>query len=318
MIGLGFVYLLMGALTAGVAVVNARDAANPRRWRAALFWGLWSLTFVAGSWLPDLAAGVVVVAMALLAGAGGLGKGSHPTATPAERLRDAARLGNRLFVPALLVPTVTVVGSWAFRRWRVGGAPVVDPKQVTLVALGVAALAGLAAALRLVRPPAAVPLREARRLLDAVGWAAALPQLLAALGAVFAAAGVGRVVAGLLGRYVALDVPLVAVSAYTLGMALFTAVMGNAFAAFPVMTAAVGLPVLVRGLGGDPAAVTAVGMLSGFCGTLLTPMAANFNVVPVALLELPSEWSVIRVQAPTALLLLATNTALLYLLVRPR
>ena len=175
MIGLGFVYLLMGALTAGVAVVNARDASNPRRWRAALFWGLWSLTFVAGSWLPDLAAGGVVVAMALLAGVGGLGKGSHPTATAAERLRDAARLGHRLFVPALLVPAVTVLGSWAFRRWRVGGAPVVDPKQVTLVALGVAALAGLAAALRLVRPPAAVPVREARRLLDAVGWAAVPP-----------------------------------------------------------------------------------------------------------------------------------------------
>lgn len=27
-------------------------------------------------------------------------------------------------------------------------------------------------------------------------------------------------------------------------------------------------------------------MLSGFCGTLMTPMAANFNIVPAALLEL--------------------------------
>ncbi len=318
MIGLGFVYLLMGALTGGVAAVNARDRANPRRWRAALFWGLWSLTFLAGARLPDAAAGGVVIAMALLAGTGGLGQGRHPTTDAAERLRSAARLGHRLFAPALLVPAVTVLGAWAFRRWRVGGAPVVDPRQVTLVALAAAALAGLAAAVRLVRPPAAAPLGEARRLLDAVGWAAVLPQMLAALGAVFAMAGVGQVIAGLLGRWIPLGVPLVAVGAYTLGMALFTVLMGNAFAAFPVMTAAVGLPVLVRGFGGDPAAVTAVGMLSGFCGTLLTPMAANFNVVPVALLELPSEWSVIRAQAPTAVLLLAANTALLYLLVRPR
>ena len=317
MIGLGVVYLLMGVLTGGVAVTNARDVGNPRRWRAALFWGLWSLTFLAGTWMPDRVAGGVVVVMALLAGTGGLGQGRHPTASVGERLRDARRLGHRLFVPALLVPAVTVLGTWAFRRWRVGGAPVVDPKQVTVVALGVAAVVGVLAAARLLRASAGVALAESRRLLDAVGWAAVLPQMLAALGAVFAAAGVGQVVAGLLGRWVPLGVPFVAVSAYTLGMALFTTIMGNAFAAFPVMTAAVGLPVLVRGLGGDPAAVAAVGMLSGFCGTLLTPMAANFNVVPVALLELPSDWSVIRVQAPTALLLLAANTALLYLLVRP-
>lgn len=317
MIGLGFVYALMGALTGAVAVGNARDATNPRRWQATLFWALWTLTFLAGAWLPARVAGGVVIAMALLAGTGGLGTGHHPTSTPAERARDAARFGHRLFGPALLVPALTVLGTWGFRRLRVGGVPVVDPKQVTLVALGVAAVAGLAAAVALLRPAPVVPVRETRRLMDAVGWAAVLPQMLAALGAVFAAAGVGDVVARLLGRWVPLGVPFVAVGTYTLGMALFTAVMGNAFAAFPVMTAAVGLPVLVRGLGGDPAAVAAIGMLSGFCGTLLTPMAANFNVVPVALLELPGEWSVIRVQAPTAVLLLAANTVMLYLLVHP-
>jgi uncharacterized membrane protein len=316
-IGLGFVYVLMGVLTGGVALVNARDASNPRRWRAATFWGLWALTFLAGTWLPDVLVGVVVIVMALLAGTGGLGQGRHVTTSAEERARSAARLGHRLFVPALLVPAVTVLGTWAFKRLSVGGTPLVEPRQATLVALGTGAVVGLVAAVRLLRPPASVPPAETRRLLDAVGWAAVLPQMLAALGAVFAAAGVGEVVAGLLGRFIPLDVPFVAVSAYTLGMALFTMVMGNAFAAFPVMTAAVGLPVLVRGFGGDPAIVTAIGMLSGFCGTLCTPMAANFNVVPVALLELPDQWSVIRVQAPTALALLATNTGLMYLLVRP-
>ena len=91
----------------------------------------------------------------------------------------------------------------------------------------------------------------------------------------------------LIGEAVPLDSPLAAVCAYTVGMAAFTALMGNAFAAFPVMTAAIGLPLIVRKFGGDPAVVGAIGMLSGFCGTLTTPMAANFNIVPVALLELP-------------------------------
>ena len=102
---------------------------------------------------------------------------------------------------------------------------------------------------------------------------------------------------------------------YTVGMALFTIVMGNAFAAFPVMTAGIGLPLIVRGLHGDPIIMSALGMLSGFCGTLMTPMAANFNIVPAALLELPDRNGVIRVQIPTGLILLACNTLLMAWLV---
>ena len=111
---------------------------------------------------------------------------------------------------------------------------------------------------------------------------------------------------------VPVDSRLAAVLAYGLGMVLLTVIMGNAFAAFPVMTAGVGLPLLVRLHGADPALVGALGMLTGYCGTLLTPMAANFNLVPVALLELPDPHAVIKAQAPTALLLLTVNLALLY------
>jgi uncharacterized membrane protein len=151
--------------------------------------------------------------------------------------------------------------------------------------------------------------------MDLVGWAAVLPQMLAALGALFVAAGVGDRVAEIFGYVVPWDSPLAVVATYTIGMALFTIVMGNAFAAFPVMTAAIGIPIIVRRLGGDPAVMAAIGMLSGFCGTLMTPMAANFNIVPAALLELPDKNGVIRAQAPTALLLLLGNTLLMYLLV---
>ncbi|MNR60041.1 hypothetical protein D3C85_1814420 [compost metagenome] len=66
--------------------------------------------------------------------------------------------------------------------------------------------------------------------------------------------------------------------------------------------------------GGDPAVMAAIGMFSGYCGTLLTPMAANFNIVPAALLELPDKNAVIKAQAPTALALLVANIFLLYFL----
>ena len=165
------------------------------------------------------------------------------------------------------------------------------------------------------RPPALAPSQEGRRLIDTIGWAAVLPQMLAALGAVFALSGVGNAVGALATQYLPLGSPVAAVIAYCLGMALFTLVMGNAFAAFPVMTAAIGLPLIVHRFGGDPVVMGAIGMLAGFCGTLLTPMAANFNIVPAALLELPDRNGVIRAQAPTALMLLAANTALMAALV---
>jgi len=126
---------------------------------------------------------------------------------------------------------------------------------------------------------------------------------------------VGDVIGQLATTWLPLGAPLAAVIAYTLGMALFTAIMGNAFAAFPVMTAAIGLPIIVGRFGGDPAIMGAIGMLSGFCGTLTTPMAANFNIVPAALLELTDRYGVIRAQLPTALLMLIANTVLMYVLV---
>jgi uncharacterized membrane protein len=44
-------------------------------------------------------------------------------------------------------------------------------------------------------------------------------------------------------------------------------------------------------------------------------MAANFNIVPAALLELSDRNGVIKVQLPTAAIMLALNTALMGLLV---
>jgi uncharacterized membrane protein len=148
--------------------------------------------------------------------------------------------------------------------------------------------------------------------MDSIGWAAVLPQMLASLGAVFAAAGVGTTIGALAGAVIPSGSIFLAVLLYALGMAIFTMIMGNAFAAFPVMAAAIGVPLLIQGYRGDPAVVGAIGMLAGFCGTLMTPMAANFNIVPAALLELKDQYGVIRAQVATALPLLAVNVLLIY------
>jgi len=325
-IGLPHIYVVGGGFFAAVAWFSGRDTSNPRRLRSAAFWGLLALSFLFGNRLGDLGNGVLVLGLVVLA-ALGLGTGTRPTSTPEERRASGARHGDRLFAVALVIPATALAGTLIAKQTH-WGARVIDPAQATLVSLVLGVVLALVVAQLWLRPafraPGAdgaprpqhlVPLREGRRLLDTVGWAAILPQMLASLGVVFLAAGLGTQVGHLFAEHLPLDTRFAAVAAYCVGMALFTALMGNAFAAFPVMTAAVGLPVVVHRFGGDPAVVCAIGMLSGFCGTLTTPMAANFNVVPANLLELPDRDAalnaVIRAQIPTALPLLAVNVLLM-------
>jgi uncharacterized membrane protein len=315
MIGLDFVFTLAGILFAAFAAFNLVDATNPKRFGSAVFWGAYSVALLFGVHLGDFVNGCVVIVLVLVGGIGGLGRGDPRTTSDQERRQSAGRWGNRLFIPALITPVLTFLITVLFRNMKVGGAPLFDPKNISVIALGLAALVAVAVALVVLRQPIGAPIREARRLMDMIGWAAILPQLLAALGVLFAEVGVGDRIAEILSRVVPLDHAFVVVCVYTVGMALFTVIMGNAFAAFPVMTAAIGLPIIVGRLGGAPAIMGAIGMLSGFCGTLMTPMAANFNIVPAVLLELPDKNGVIRAQLPTALALLVGNTLLMYFLV---
>jgi uncharacterized membrane protein len=64
--------------------------------------------------------------------------------------------------------------------------------------------------------------------------------------------------------------------------------------------------------GADPVVAGALAMTAGFCGTLLTPMAANFNALPVALLEMKDENAVIKAQAPVAFVMIIVHIALMY------
>lgn len=314
MIKLRFVYVLAGLMYAAFAILSARDAGNRRRVGSAIFWGLVALSFLAGDRLGDLGNGFLVLGLALLAGLGGLGRGKPATTSPAERVELAERFGTKLFLPALMLPLIVAIGVLLLKPVQLGGVPLMDPKQATLISLALAVIVGLALALALLRQPWISPLQEGRRLADTIGWASQLPQFLAALGAVFALAGVGKAIGLLATQYLPVDTRFAAVCVYCLGMAGFTVVMGNAFAAFPVLTAGIAIPILINRFGGNPAVVASIGMLSGFCGTLITPLAANFNLVPPALLEIPDRYAVIKMQIPTAVLMLIVNVVLMYAL----
>lgn len=315
MISLQWIYWLTGAYLMAVAIFGLRDRGNRRRHTTALFWALLALAFLAGERLPAAVMGAVVIALAVLAGFGGLRRGDYEESSDMHKREEAQRLGNRLFWPALLIPGVTLLFAVVLDDAQIAGVRLLGTEQTTLIALGIACVIALAAACTLTRQTPLSAVEQSRRLIDHIGWAAILPLLLATLGSVFAAAGVGEAVAGLVQAAIPVDNRFVVVLAYALGMAAFTMIMGNAFAAFPVMTAGIGLPLLVQAHGADAAPLAAIGMLSGYCGTLLTPMAANYNLVPAALLELKSPYAVIRQQVATALPLLACNIALMYFLV---
>ena len=315
MITLQFCYVVAGLAFGSFALLSIFDRTNVKRFGNAAFWGLLAVSFLFGSYLKDWQNGALVVAMIVLGGCKLMGHGKPDTTTPEERLDSAKRRDNWLFAPALLVPAIALLGTILLKQAKIGVVPLLDAKNVTVISLVLGIMIALGVAMVWLRPRLLAPLQEGRRLADMVGWALVLPQMLASLGAIFALSGVGKAVGEIATRYLPLDRPFEAVTVYCVGMAAFTAVMGNAFAAFPVMTAAIGLPLIVHQFHGNPAITAAIGMLSGFCGTLTTPMAANFNIVPAALLELPDRNGVVKVQLPTAGLMLLANTLLMYFLV---
>ena len=310
MITLAFVYWVVGAMFAGFAIMTLLDRSHPRRFGSTAFWALLAASFIGGDYFGNLGNGILVILLVALGGTGQVALGTPSTTTPVERQESAKRLGNRLFLCALIIPAIAVGGTLAFKHWPA----IADAKQATLIALTIGAIVAVMIVQLWQRPPIAAPLQEGRRLIEAVGWAVVLPQMLASLGALFALAGVGDVVGTIVGHAIPEGSRIGAVIAYGVGMALFTMIMGNAFAAFPVMTAAIGLPLLITAYHGNPAVVGALGMLCGFCGTLLTPMAANFNIVPAVLLDLKDRNGVIKAQVPTAVPMLIVNILLLYFL----
>lgn len=316
MIGLTWVYWLLGAYFAALAWRGLRDRGNPRRHTTALFWAMLAFLLFAAERLPPKAVGACVVALVLIAGFGGLRSGRYDDSAAEDKRRDAARFGHRLFLPALLIPAITLIGTLASGHIAIDGKPLFEnANAATLSSLAIACTVALIVACAELRQSPTAALEQSRRLVDAIGWAALLPLLLATLGSVFTAAGVGDAVAGVVRHIIPVDNAFLVVVAYALGMAMFTLVMGNAFGAFPVMTAGIGLPLLVKLHGADAASMAAIGMLSGYCGTLMTPMAANFNLVPAALLELRDPHGVIRAQWRTGALLLLCNIALMYVIV---
>lgn len=299
------IYVLMGVvvLGAGVFVLFKKDAKQRRL--TSLFFVVLGSIVILGKHLPGYVSGIALLILACLSMTKKVV--SQKLAVYDESLKKvgAQKYGLYLFLPAVFIGVGSALMSWLFRQYF----PSWRASLGTLVALGLATILAFILALFITRTRPLSSLKDGSSLALEMGSMTVIPPLLAALGSVYTKAGVGLQISSLLSFFS--GGIFFGVVVYCVGMALFTVVMGNAFAAFSVITVGVGIP-LVYSKGADPAIAGLLAMTAGYCGTLMTPMAANFNLVPAVLLETKSPYAVIKRQLPLAFLLLVTHIFLMY------
>lgn len=293
-------YIIIGIMMLNTAVLTLRDKNHKAKIGTSLFWALLGIIFIFGPYIPSVVVGGILVVIAVLTLTKQVKPGTVKALDEKFGEEQAKKLGLKVFVPSLVI-ALAALGIAQFTA--ISGT----------AAIGVAAVIAAIVTFVITKAKPRVLVEESDRMLQSVGSVSILPQLLAALGALFTAAGVGDVISSGISGILPQGNIFIGVTAYCVGMALFTMIMGNAFAAFSVITVGIGIP-FVFAQGANVAIAGALALTAGYCGTLLTPMAANFNIMPAALLEIEDKNAIIKQQAPVALILLAIHILLMYFL----
>ena len=293
-------YIMLGLYMGITMVFTLKDENHKTRIGTALFWGILSVTFIFGDYIPSQIVGAFVIVIAILSATKQINIGTLKQLEETFATLKAEKLGLKIFIPSL---SIAVIAMLIASFTTLPGT----------VAIGISSTVTLILTFIITKAKPKELLEDSNRMYQSMGSFVILPQLLASLGVLFTAAGVGDKISDIISGVIPTGNILVGVIAYCVGMAVFTAIMGNAFAAFSVITVGVGLP-FVFAQGGDPVVCSVLALTAGYCGTLLTPMAANFNVLPAAILELKDKNAVIKAQVPIAIILLVIHILLMYTL----
>ena len=296
------IYILCGLVSISTGIRGLKN--EKAKIGTFLFWTILGIIFIFGEAIPYKVTGGLLVILAIITVTKQLHIGKFKNISSQFKIAQSEKLKNKIFIPAVLIG----IAAFLILQFKIG-------KTAIPPALGIGggSLVALLAAAIIIKPKFSETNEDTSKLLMQIGATAILPQLLAALGAVFTKAGVGKVIAASISSVVPTGNIFIGIVIYAIGMVIFTMIMGNAFAAFSVITAGIGIPFIIKN-GGNPAIIGALGMTAGYCGTLMTPMAANFNIVPASILEIKDKYGIIKVQVPMALLLLVTHIILMLLL----
>ena len=298
------IYIVMGLMCVYCGVKNLKDKKNPEPFGTFVFWAVLGIVLAFGRWLPSLVSGILVVVMCIPAILKKVKKGTVSAATKAETEAAYEKIGMKIFAPTLSIGVLAVI--CAITGMGIGLS------ALNGVALGVIVAIILLMVMNKDNKPATF-LHDSERMLSTVGPLSMLPMLLACLGTIFTKAGVGDVIANIVSHIIPEGNVNAGIVVYAIGMMLFTMIMGNAYAAITVMTVGIGYP-FVLAYGANPVVIGMLALTCGFCGTLCTPMAANFNTVPVALLDMKKPMGVIKNQVPVALIMIVVQIVMMILL----
>ena len=296
------IYALCGLISISTAIRGLKN--EKAKIGTFLFWLILGVIFIAGKFIPYKVTGALLLVLGAITVTGQLKPGKFDTVSPEFKIAQSEKFKNKIFIPALLIG----VSAFLILQFKIGKTSI-----PSAIGIGGGAIIALMAAFGIIKPDLKETNEDTVKLIMQTGAASLLPQLLAALGAVFTAAGVGKVIAGGISSVIPSGNIVIGVVIYAVGMALFTMIMGNAFAAFSVITVGIGIPFVIAH-GGNPVVIGALGMTAGYCGTLMTPMAANFNIVPASVLEIKDKYKVIKTQIPIALALLAVHIILMLMI----
>ena len=294
------VYIIIGLITIYAGIKNLLDKENPARIGTAVFWCSFGVVCALGKWLPSKVSGLLVIIMIIPAIFKRVKPGKMNAPKKEYTEKQFEKIGYKLFIPALCMGFMSIIFA------------LLNISSLVGITVGVFVSMFLLFLYSKDNKPK-VFLDESERFLSAMGPLCMLPQLLGALGGIFTQAGVGDVIAGLVQKIVPEGNVNIGIIVFAIGMALFTMIMGNAFAAITVMTVGIGAP-CVLAYGADPVVVGMIALTCGFCGTLLTPMAANFNIVPVVILDMKKRFGVIKNQIFIAIAMLIIQIIYMILL----
>lgn len=295
---LELMYIICGVILIICGFYSFKDKNNKKRIGSSIFWSIFGIIFIFGSYINPIIVGILLLIMSTLTITKNVTIGNLKNSTEKYREEKSEKIGNKIFLPAL---SIGVTAFLIAQFTKLGG----------LVGLGVGSLVSLILTLIVTKEKLIYIPYDSSRVLQQMGASIILPQLLAALGALFSKAGVGDVISNIMKGVIPEENKLIGVIGYCLAMVIFTIIMGNAFAAFAVITAGIGIPFVIN-LGADPTVVGALGLTAGYCGTLMTPMAANFNIIPSSILEMKNKNGVILSQIPIAILLVVIHIILMY------
>ena len=287
---LELIYIFIGLICLYTGIKNFKDKTNRNKIGTAIFWCLLGVVIGFGNWIPNKINGALIITLTLPAIFKKVGTGEKKS-IPQEKIQESAnKIGIKLFLPALSI------GIFAIIFALLSFSP--------LVGIGVGVIVGIIL-LRIYSKENTINvfLNEAADTLSILGPLSLMPLLLASLGSIFEKAGVGQVISKLVSYIVPEGNVTIGIIVFALGMVLFTMIMGNAFAAITVMLVGVAQPFVLQ-YGANPIIIGMIGLTAGYCGTLLTPMAANFNILPVAMLDMKDRFGVIKNQILLSICLL--------------